>query len=120
MTAAGKRRPCPVASRRPNPFGLYDMGGNVHEYVQDWFSAAAYKRYAHTCAIDPTGPTAEEAGAQWRVACGGGFATSPYSQSRYTHGANAPDLWVNELGFRVMIPAEAVAAKLNASGSGPR
>ena len=34
----------PVMSFKPNKLGLYDMGGNVWEYVEDWWNAAKAER----------------------------------------------------------------------------
>jgi formylglycine-generating enzyme required for sulfatase activity len=42
----------PVATKLPNPFGLYDMIGNVWEPCQDYWGP-----YDSKPAIDPTGPT---------------------------------------------------------------
>ena len=71
-------KPCPVGpsgkkdfdapfARVPNPWGLYDMSGNVWELCRD-----RYDNYPSADATDPTGPTA---GTQ-RVARGGAFNTS--------------------------------------------
>jgi formylglycine-generating enzyme required for sulfatase activity len=43
-----------VAQLEPNGWGLYDMHGNVHEYVQDWY-ASDY--YGSSPAEDPPGPS---------------------------------------------------------------
>ena len=43
-----------VGQKRPNSFGLYDMLGNVWEWVNDWWDP---RYYVNSPAQDPTGPT---------------------------------------------------------------
>jgi len=54
----------PVASYGPNPYGLFDMAGNVWEWCADWYGETYY---AASKASDPRGP---EAGTE-RVLRGG-------------------------------------------------
>jgi formylglycine-generating enzyme required for sulfatase activity len=46
-----KEGPCPVASYPPGAFGLWDMAGNLDEWVWDWFG-----RHGAQPERDPTGP----------------------------------------------------------------
>ena len=52
----------PVGGKRPNPWGLYDMLGNLGEWVSDWFGP-----YNQNVSTDPAGP---ERG-RYRVVRGG-------------------------------------------------
>ncbi|ETW98742.1 MAG: hypothetical protein ETSY2_42315, partial [Candidatus Entotheonella gemina] len=78
----------PVGQRRANAWGLYDMHGNVWEWVQD-----RYGPYAAELAIEPRGP---EAG-QHRVVRGGSWFTPTVkcraaARSRWPADDRDPDI----------------------------
>jgi formylglycine-generating enzyme required for sulfatase activity len=56
----------PISSFDPNQKGLYDMGGNIAEWVHDYYSVKASSNKTY---IDPLGPTRGEfhvvRGASW-------------------------------------------------------
>jgi len=66
----------PVASKLPNAFGLYDMHGNVSEWVLDGFDADVYQQRADTdkVVVDPLLWADEEYG---RVVRGGSWDDDP-------------------------------------------
>ena len=46
----------PVGSFAPNGFGLYDMAGNVFEFVLDWFDEGFYSHSPYENPVGPIGP----------------------------------------------------------------
>jgi formylglycine-generating enzyme required for sulfatase activity len=86
----------PVATKKPNAWGLYDMRGNVAEWVQDRYDS---KYYAKSPMADPAGPDASDAG---RGVRGGTFHDSgPWLTRVSLRSHFLEDYRHFDLGFRV-------------------
>lgn len=89
------RGTCPVGSYPPNGFGLYDMAGNVWEWVADWYAPDAY-RHGHV--RNPRGPV----DGSLRLLRGGSWVTHDVFQLRCAHRHKVPpDTYAYSIGFRV-------------------
>jgi sulfatase modifying factor 1 len=95
----------PVGSYPPNQYGLYDMAGNVWEWVADWYRADYYASLK--TASNPQGPSTsydpDEPTMPKRVMRGGSFLCSESYCSGYRVAArmkSSPDTSMEHVGFR--------------------
>lgn len=82
----------PVAEKRPNRYGLYDLSGNVWEWCQDWKGD-----YVDAWQTDPSGP----ASGTHRVGRGGSWAYDAKGCRVAFRYWFEPSRRYNNLGFRL-------------------
>ena len=87
-----KGRTTNVGSYKANPWGFFDMHGNVWEWTSDWYAA-----YGSGAVTDPEGP----ATGSTRVIRGGCWSTISWLLRSAQRGSSKPSYRVNSMGFRV-------------------
>jgi formylglycine-generating enzyme required for sulfatase activity len=76
-----------------SPYGVYDMGGNVSEWVEDWYSESGYGQLS---TIDQRGPST----GVYRSVRGGDFLHARLWSRTYFRGRAGPDERSITRGFR--------------------
>lgn len=105
--------PQQVGINRPNPFGLYDIHGNVSEYVRDGWNDTYFHQFEHIAAVNPTGVTDPARclirGGNWYAMAAMCRSASRYAITRTTK--------TEFTGFRAVVSLKAVRLALERENS---
>ena len=85
--------PQDVGKYKPNAFGLFDMAGNLSEWVADYFER---EYYAKSPAVDPPGPVE----GIYRIIRGGAWSDGPKRVTVYFRNWVRPTQRQANIGFR--------------------
>jgi len=91
--------PLDVGTKEPNAFGLYDMLGNIHEWVRD-----RYGDYPTDPQTDPEGP----ASGYDCIVRGGNWQSSPWKCRAARRGIDPPSYRLPGTGFRAALVSDGV------------
>jgi formylglycine-generating enzyme required for sulfatase activity len=89
-----------VGQKKPNPWGLFDMHGNVLEWCSDLYDSDYYRT---SPAVDPKGPASA---GSFRVMRGGSWNFGPVACRSADRYANATSAVGDSHGFRVVLSVE--------------
>lgn len=89
----------PVGQKKPNPWGLYDIHGNVDEWTEDWLGETYYEESPE---VDPPGASS----GVYRVLRGGSWAAMSWYTRCAARNILKPDHRMQYFGLRLVANVE--------------